>query len=84
MPTRSSSESVVPDSTSRDGSLSSSKPTRDPQSEWVSRQVRLMAAAWGRGERISAEEALKQYPDLSSENAVRLVYEELVSAPGVW
>ena len=36
-----------------------------------------MAAAWARGERIDVEEILKQHPDLKTEHAVRLVYEDL-------
>jgi len=36
-----------------------------------------MAAAWARGEQITVEEILKQYPGLSTEKAVRLVYEEV-------
>jgi serine/threonine protein kinase/tetratricopeptide (TPR) repeat protein len=36
-----------------------------------------MAAAWARGERISVEEILEQHPELKTEHAVRLVYEDL-------
>jgi hypothetical protein len=36
-----------------------------------------MAAACARGERITVEEILERYPDLKTEHAVRLVYEEL-------
>ena len=46
-------------------------------SAWVSHQVQAMAAAWARGERISVEEILEQHPDLKTEHAVRLVYEDL-------
>ena len=48
-----------------------------PESEWVSRQVRAMAATWACGEQIDAEELIKLYPGLSTENAIRLVYEEV-------
>lgn len=51
--------------------------SRKPESEWVSRQVRVMADARLRGEQITAEELLVQYPELSAEQAVRLVYEEV-------
>src|SRR2546423_14675998 len=46
-------------------------------SAWVSHQVQAMAAAWARGERISVEEILERHPDLKTEHAVRLVYEDL-------
>jgi eukaryotic-like serine/threonine-protein kinase len=36
-----------------------------------------MAAAWARGEQITAEELLEQHPDLKPEDAIRLVYEEV-------
>ena len=57
-------------------SVTSSGRCRGPESEWVC-QVRAMAAAWASGEQITVEELLKQYPELSTEKAVRLVYEEV-------
>jgi serine/threonine protein kinase/Flp pilus assembly protein TadD len=36
-----------------------------------------MVAAWTRGEAIRAEEFLERYPELRTEDAVRLVYEEV-------
>ncbi|MDG3008070.1 protein kinase domain-containing protein [Paludisphaera mucosa] len=44
---------------------------------WVSRQVAAMAAAWDRGEPISAAEVLERHPELDAEAAVRLIYEEV-------
>src|SRR6059058_2312924 len=45
--------------------------------EWASRQVAAMAAAWERGEHITAGEILRRYPELDTEAAIRLVYEEV-------
>jgi serine/threonine protein kinase/Tfp pilus assembly protein PilF len=56
-----------------DGSTSHGR----PGSGWVSRQVSAMAAAWERGERISAAEILARYPDLDTEAAIRLIFEEV-------
>jgi serine/threonine protein kinase/Flp pilus assembly protein TadD len=36
-----------------------------------------MAAAWARGDRVTAEELLAKYPELNSEDSIRLVYEEV-------
>jgi hypothetical protein len=36
-----------------------------------------MAWAWARGEPITVEELLKQHPELKTEDAVRLVYEDV-------
>ena len=36
-----------------------------------------MAEAWANGRPITADDLLKQFPDLNIENAVRLVYEEV-------
>ena len=77
MPSPSSSETAEPVLSSRNPALTSSERSRGPESDWVSRQVRAMAAAWARGEQITAQELLKQYPDLSAEKAIRLVYEEV-------
>jgi len=77
MPPTSSSKTARPVLSSLSPALTSSVRCRGPESEWVSRQVRAMAAAWARGEQITVEELLKQYPELSTEKAVRLVYEEV-------
>jgi len=74
---RSSSETAEPLPSSPSPALASSERCRDPESDWVSRQVRAMAAAWARGEQITVEELLKQYTGLSTEKAIRLVYEEV-------
>jgi hypothetical protein len=42
----------------------------------VSRQVEAMVAAWRRGERPTAEQFLARHPDLGTEAALRLIYEE--------
>ncbi|MDR3622669.1 MAG: serine/threonine-protein kinase [Paludisphaera borealis] len=44
---------------------------------WVSEQVHVMAAAWARGEPISAAAILAEHPELDAESAVRLIYEEI-------
>ena len=36
-----------------------------------------MAAAWDRGERMTAAEILERHPDLDTEAAIRLIYEEV-------
>src|SRR4051794_4766939 len=54
-----------------------SEPLRGSGSAWISHQVQVMADAWARGERIKVEGLLEQYPDLKTEHAVRLVYEDL-------
>jgi serine/threonine protein kinase/Flp pilus assembly protein TadD len=43
----------------------------------VSRQVQAMVAAWRRGERPTAEQFLAHHPELDSETALRLIYEEV-------
>ena len=53
------------------------EPLRGSGSAWVSHQVQAMAVAWARGERIKVEEILERHPDLKTEHAVRLVYEDL-------
>ena len=77
MPPPSSSETSGPVLSSWSPALTSSESSRGTESEWVSRQVQAMAAAWARGERITAQELLMQYPELGTEKAVRLVYEEI-------
>jgi serine/threonine protein kinase/Flp pilus assembly protein TadD len=42
----------------------------------ISRQVAVMAAAWERGEQMTAAEILERFPDLDSESAIQLIYEE--------
>ncbi len=73
----SSSQPVEPLQSAVSPALTSSERCRGPESVWVSRQVRAMAAAWASGEQITAQELLKQYPGLSTEKAIRLVYEEV-------
>ncbi|HKM54455.1 MAG TPA: serine/threonine-protein kinase, partial [Isosphaeraceae bacterium] len=46
-------------------------------SDWVSHQVEAMASAWAQGKPISVEELLADHPELNSEDAVRLVYEDV-------
>jgi eukaryotic-like serine/threonine-protein kinase len=46
-------------------------------SAWLSRQVQAMAAAWARGEPVSAGELLAGHPELGDEAAIRLIYEEV-------
>src|SRR5262245_43700703 len=40
-------------------------------------QVAAMVAAWDRGERVTAAEMLDRRPDLDTEAALRLIYEEV-------
>ena len=47
------------------------------ESIWVSRQVSQMAAAWERGERLTAAEVIARHPELDTEAAIRLIYEEI-------
>ncbi len=62
-----------------------SRPIRPPESSgrdeaegsWVSREVDAMAAAWSRGQRVSAGEIIDRYPGIGDEAAVRLIYEEV-------
>ena len=58
----------------RGGSASRGLP---PGSGWASRQVAALAAAWERGERVTAAEVLERYPGAETEAAVRLIFEEL-------
>jgi eukaryotic-like serine/threonine-protein kinase len=44
--------------------------------DWVSREVEAMAAAWNRGEQILAADLIEAHPDLESDAALRLIYEE--------
>lgn len=55
----------------------SSVARRTGQGGRPSHMVAAMADAWGRGERVSAEEILERQPDLDTETAIRLVYEEV-------
>ncbi|QEH35122.1 Serine/threonine-protein kinase Pkn1 [Aquisphaera giovannonii] len=43
----------------------------------VSVHVREMASAWARGRPVAAEDVLAEHPELNTEQAVRLVYEEV-------
>jgi serine/threonine protein kinase/Flp pilus assembly protein TadD len=59
------------------GPRSSSARGPGPEDEgWASRQVAALAAAWGRGERITAAEVLGRHPGIDDEAAIRLIYEE--------
>ncbi len=44
---------------------------------WATRQVAAMAAAWERGEQVTAAEILDQFPDIDDESAIRMIYEEV-------
>ena len=44
---------------------------------WITREVDAMAAAWSRGERVSAAEIIDRNPGIDDEAAVRLIYEEV-------
>src|SRR5512144_2171357 len=46
-------------------------------SDWVARQVEAMASAWAQAKPISVEQLLADHPELSSEQAVRLIYEDV-------
>lgn len=50
-----------------------------PSSEtpWLDQQLAAMAAAWGRGERLTPEEILARWPGIDSESAIRLIYEDV-------
>src|SRR5262245_39510211 len=63
----------------RSGGLESKVPERPHGSDgsWISRQVQAMASAWASGQRITAEELLQRHPELNTEDAIRLVYEEV-------
>ena len=54
-----------------------STPAPAPTSAWVSREVDAMAAAWSRGQRVSAAEIIDRHPGIADEAAVRLIYEEV-------
>ena len=53
------------------------EPCRAVDSQWISRQVEALAAAWERGERVTADDLLARHPDLGTEAAIRLIYEEV-------
>jgi serine/threonine protein kinase/Flp pilus assembly protein TadD len=46
-------------------------------SAWVSVQVEAITSAWARGEPVAVEEILEQRPGLKTEDAIRLIYEDL-------
>jgi eukaryotic-like serine/threonine-protein kinase len=77
MPAPPSSETAVP--TVRSWGLEPKVTDRSRGSDgaWVSHQVQAMASAWARGERVTVEELLEQHPELTAEDAIRLVYEEV-------
>ena len=43
----------------------------------LTRQVAAMAAAWGRGETMTAADVLARFPELDTESAIQLIYEEV-------
>src|SRR5689334_751384 len=77
MPAPPSSETTARTRRTWEREAEDAEPLGGSGSAWVSHQVQAMAAAWARGERIDAEEILEQHPDLQTEHAVRLVYEDL-------
>jgi serine/threonine protein kinase/Tfp pilus assembly protein PilF len=46
-------------------------------SQWISRQVDALAAAWEQGERVTVDDLLTSHPELRAEAAIRLIYEEV-------
>jgi eukaryotic-like serine/threonine-protein kinase len=66
------SVAFIPNADGRVGEPESGSPR-----SWISEQVHGMAAAWARGEPISAAAILAEHPDLDAESAVRLIYEEV-------
>jgi serine/threonine protein kinase/Flp pilus assembly protein TadD len=53
------------------------RPAGGADEAWVSQEVEALAAAWRRGDRVTAEEVLGRTPGLDPEAAVRLIYEEV-------
>ncbi len=49
----------------------------DECGSWTTNQVEQMVASWRRGEPVHAEEILARHPELDSEAAIRLIYEEV-------
>jgi serine/threonine protein kinase/Flp pilus assembly protein TadD len=45
--------------------------------DWVSDQVLALASAWARGEPLAIEEILERRPGLKTEDAIRLIYEDI-------
>src|SRR6516165_9045444 len=68
-------QSSVSSARSRHFSLAKSSP--DSEGNWISHQVRWMAAAWARGDHVTAEDVLAEHPELDPEDSIRLVYEEV-------
>src|SRR3954447_14314897 len=52
------------------------RPSAETAPGWISREVAVMAAAWDRGDRVTAAEVIARHPDLDNEAALRLIYEE--------
>ncbi len=63
MPSQSSN--LAAESPSED--IPKQSPSAHADSEWVSRQVQAMAAAWSLGERVTAAELLAAHPELGDE-----------------
>src|SRR3954454_11216551 len=51
--------------------------SRGEDSAWVSDQVQAIASAWTRGEPLAVEELLRRRPGIKTEDAIRLVYEDV-------
>lgn len=51
----------------------------DPYQEsgWVSRQVAVLAEAWERGQELSAGTLIAGQPEVTTDDAIRLIYEEV-------
>ncbi len=77
MPARPSSESKGPPRPEPPSRSVSFDRLDDGLRGWASEQVHGMAAAWARGEPISAGAILAEHPELDAESAVRLIYEEV-------
>src|SRR4029077_18652923 len=77
MPARPSSEIAGPSIPSREIDPGGPGRSCGEDSAWVYDQVRAIASAWARGEDIAVEELLERRPGLKTEDAIRLVYEEI-------
>ncbi len=67
MTTRSAATPIIP----------ATDPPATGETAWIDDQVERMAAAWRRGEPLTAADLIAHRPDLDDEDAVRLIYEEV-------